>query len=264
MKKQEIYPFIKAYFFFIILALLVIVGAIFAFLGNFFWAATSILSFVLLGFARFYVFWLNKMRVLDFSEDILKKGRHFSSLTDVIKHTVLEYAESEIICFHDDLSPVFFANSKIIKKLKGPPGSLLKTEIIFGPKINLNSTELLKLVKEGKIILYQLPVEMTCDTDSGKFHHFISVDDKHVWLEYCHERDECGPGMEWHNEVYVAAVCREFFEEMKKRCNRIDFNSRIIETIGRSNFVTGVQDGEWILATEEEVNELAVLLGEAS
>lgn len=243
-------------------AVLFFLGTLFVFVLEAFIGYTVILVSSLMLFGFLYVLWLQKARILDFSGKILQKGRYFPSIEDTIKDTVLDLAQNEIICFQGDLAPEFFAVPKILSKLEGPSASILMIEIVFGSMINVRSIELLRLVKKGNISLYQLPVEPTCSCEKRKFHHFLSVDDKHVWLEYCHQRGGCGDGMEFKDEVYVASVCREYFEGLKKHCKKIDPKGNLIDAIGRRNFVNGAKNNEWIPATNEEIKALAEALGE--
>jgi hypothetical protein len=113
------------------------------------------------------------------------------------------------------------------------------------------------LVKQGKVILYQLREEDS-GGQKGKFHHFVCVDGKHTWLEYNHEPGKCDGGKEWISEPVVAGRCVSRFKKLVKMSREINADN-IIASVGKTNFVSAY-DGEqkkWIPATETELRELA-------
>jgi hypothetical protein len=201
-----------------------------------------------------YLYWLDRSEILSLNDTVMSRGAYRANMPATLSHSVMELAEKEMLCFHGDLAPSFFNNEKIIESLKGQKGSLLHTQVIFGPRISVGLVQFFQLVRQGRITLYQLQKEIPCK--DKEFQHFVCVDGQHVWLEHCHEPDKCADGVEWTFEPHLAEICRSYFRAILKKSKKVD-PANIIDSIGKHNFVDCFKDGEWILASEDELKVLA-------
>lgn len=236
----------------VVLSLLV---ALFDFLhtNNSSWAFASGVALATVALGGLYIYWLDKADILCFGDTVMRRGEYRENMPATLAHTIFELAKKEIRAFHGDLAPVFFNNNKIIDALKGQKGSLLHTHIIFGPKVSVKIIPFFRLVRQGRVTLYQLQEEIPCE--EGKFHHFTCVDGIHVWLEYCHDPDQCAAGYEWTHEPHLCQVCGSYFKQLLKKSKKVD-PTNIIDSIGEENFVGGYKNGKWIPATKNELKEL--------
>jgi len=211
-----------------------------------------------------YTDWLREMGILSY-----RFRREYVNLEDALKNNIMKYGkfQNTILMYQGELSPVYFENKTTLNILDNAAERGVKIHIVFGPKTFRNK-EIMKMVKEGKITLYQREKKDEIDIHwekykkEGKFNHFIYVDGKWVWLEKPHKTGECDSGVVFSDSPLIAKACYDRFYETAQTCKRIDKDS-VVESIGAKNFLEFDEKSKEVRqCTEEEIEELKNYLGE--